>query len=427
MLDIKFIRQNPEPVRESCRRKRIDVDIDQVLAVDVACRESKTAFDNLKAEQNRRSKELGKVAASERGAALEGLKQLSEDVKAAEGKMAAADADLRRLLLLVPNVLDPAVPSGRDDSENVELKRVGVPREFAFKPRDHVDLGLGLDILDIERATRIAGSRTYFLRNEGVLLEMAVLRFAIERMMDKGFTPMTVPHMVRSEAMEGTAYLPGGEEQAYRTQQDDLWLIGTSEVPVTAYRMGEILDLAELPLKMTGISPCYRREAGTYGKDTRGLYRIHQFQKVEQVVICRNDEAESRQWHEAILNNAEELLQALELPYRVVDVCDGDLGRPQVRKFDIETWMPSRNGYGETHSASRFHDYQARRLELRYRDEAGKVRYCHTLNNTVVASPRILIPLLENHQQEDGSVVIPEALRTYMGGRERLVPRSRPA
>ncbi|MSR74389.1 MAG: serine--tRNA ligase [Planctomycetes bacterium] len=423
MLDIKFIRQNPEQVREACRRKRIHVDLDKVLALDAVCRESKTSFDSLKGEQNRRSKELGKVAPTERAAALDGLKQLSQDVKQAEAQLSEAEASLRTLLLLVPNVLDPLVPEGRDDSENKELKRVGSPREFGFKPRDHVELGVGLDILDIERATRIAGSRTYYLKNEGVLLEMAVLRFALERMMDKGFTPMSVPHLVRSEAMEGTAYLPGGEEQAYRTQGDDMWLIGTSEVPVTAYRMGEILNHAELPLKMAGISPCYRREAGTYGKDTRGLYRIHQFQKVEQVIVCRADEGESKRWHEVILANAEELLQAMELPYRVVDVCDGDLGRPQVRKFDIETWMPSRNGYGETHSASRFHEYQARRLELRYRDEEGKVRYCHTLNNTVIASPRILIPLLENHQQEDGSVVIPLALRPFMGGRERITPR----
>jgi seryl-tRNA synthetase len=234
---------------------------------------------------------------------------------------------------------------------------------------------------------------------------------------------MIVPHLVRTEAMEGTAYLPGGEEQAYRTLKDDSWLIGTSEVPVTAYRSGEILEASELPLLMAGMSPCYRREAGTYGKDTRGLYRIHQFQKVEQVVVCAADEAESRSWHARILQNAEEILQLLEQPYRVVNVCDGDLGRPQVQKYDIETWMPSRKGYGETHSASRFHDYQARRLNLRYRDADGKVRFCHTLNNTVVASPRILIPILENGQEEDGSVTIPTALRPYMNGISVLRPR----
>jgi seryl-tRNA synthetase len=423
MLDIRFIRDNTELVGEAIKRKRIAVDLNAVLAADLECRELKTAFEQRKAEQNRGSKELGKLDAAARGKALESLKALSEEVRALEQRLVECEARLRTLLLLVPNVLDPAVPEGRDDSENLELRRCGTPRQFEFTPKDHVDLGVSLNILDIERATRIAGSRTYFLKNEGALLELAVLRFALDHMMSKGFSPMLVPHLVRTEAMEGTAYLPGGEEQAYRTQRDDSWLIGTSEVPVTAYRMGEILSYEELPLKMAGLSPCYRREAGTYGKDTRGLYRIHQFQKVEQVVICRADVEESMRWHEAILKNAEELLQALELPYRVVDVCDGDLGRPQVRKFDIETWMPSRNGYGETHSASRFHDYQARRLDIRYRDEQGKVRICHTLNNTVVASPRILIPLLENHQQADGSVVIPAVLRPYMGGQDAIKPR----
>lgn len=425
MLDIRFIRENAELVREAIRRKRIGVDLDAVLAADGECRELKMSFETRKAEQNRGSKELGRLDPAARAKALEGLKALSEEVRALENRLVEAEARLRTLLLLVPNVLDPAVPEGRDDSENRELRKWGTPRQFDFAAKDHVDLGTSLDILDIERATRIAGSRTYFLKNEGALLELAVLRFAIDHMMGKGFSPMLVPHLVRTEAMEGTAYLPGGEEQAYRTQKDDSWLIGTSEVPVTAYRMGEILGFEELPLKMAGLSPCYRREAGTYGKDTRGLYRIHQFQKVEQVVVCRADVEESIRWHEVILKNAEELLQAFELPYRVVDVCDGDLGRPQVRKFDIETWMPSRNGYGETHSASRFHEYQARRLDLRYRDENGKVRICHTLNNTVVASPRILIPLLENHQQADGSVVIPEVLRPYMGGRSVLQPKVR--
>jgi seryl-tRNA synthetase len=234
-------------------------------------------------------------------------------------------------------------------------------------------------------------------------------------MMAAGFTPMLVPHLVRDEAMTGTAYLPGGEEQAYKTDRDGAWLIGTSEVPLTAWRMGEILDESELPLKLAGLSHCYRREAGAAGRDTRGLYRIHQFQKVEQVIVCKNDEALSRKFHDEILGHSEAVLSKLELPYRVVNVCGGDLGRPQVQKFDIETWMPSRKGYGETHSASRFHDFQARRLNLRYRDGAGKVHFCHTLNNTVIASPRILIPILENYQQADGSVVVPKALRPYVG------------
>jgi seryl-tRNA synthetase len=424
MLDLRFIREHPGLVRDACRRKRIEVDLDRLLELDRRARELRAAFEARKAEQNRGSKALGRLEPAARAAAQEKLRALAEEVRGLEAELRPVEAELRALHLQVPNIPDPAVPEGRDETENRELRRWGAPRQFSFPPKDHVDLALRLGIADFERASRLAGSRTYFLRNEGVLLELAVLRFALDHIMSKGFSPMIVPHLVRTEAMEGTAYLPGGEEQAYRTAKDDSWLIGTSEVPVTAYRMGEILEAAELPLLMAGISPCYRREAGTYGRDTRGLYRIHQFQKVEQVVVCAADEAESGAWHERILANAEEILQALGQPYRVVDVCDGDLGRPQVRKFDLETWMPSRNGYGETHSASRFQEYQARRLNLRYRDAEGRLRYCHTLNNTVIASPRILIPILENGQEEDGSVVVPPALRPYMNGIAVLRPRA---
>ncbi|MCZ6794944.1 MAG: serine--tRNA ligase [Planctomycetota bacterium] len=254
-------------------------------------------------------------------------------------------------------------------------------------------------------------------------MELAVLQFAVNFLVEKGFSPMIVPTLVRRDPLVGTAYFPGGEEQSYACERDSLYLIGTSEVPVTAYHGGEILDASELPKLYCGYSTCYRREAGAAGKDTRGLYRIHQFNKVEQVVVCRGDEEESRRFHQFILENAEAIVQALELPYRVVNVCGGDLGLPQVQKFDIETWMPSRASYGETHSASRFYDFQARRLGLRYRDEGGKVRFCHTLNNTAIASPRILIALLEVHQQADGSVAIPEALRPYLGGRTHIRKR----
>jgi seryl-tRNA synthetase len=253
-----------------------------------------------------------------------------------------------------------------------------------------------------------------------VLLELAVLRFTLDHMMRRGFVPMLVPHLVKDEAMIGTAYFPGGEEQAYRIEKDAVNLIGTAEVPLTAYHYDEILSEAELPKRYVGMSACYRREAGTYGRDTRGLYRIHQFHKVEQVIICVADEQVSIAEHEDIVRHAEEVLQALQLPYRVVTVCGGDLGAGQVKKYDIETWMPSRNAYGETHSASRFYDFQARRLKLRYRDRQGRVHYAHTLNNTVIASPRILIPIVEIYQQEDGSVIVPEVLRSYMGGVERI-------
>ena len=296
---------------------------------------------------------------------------------------------------------------------------------FDFETKDHLDLAVMHDMLDVERAGRIAGSRTYFLKNAGAMLEVSILRMALDHMVKKGYSPMLVPNLVRYEAMAGTAYFPGGEDQSYVTERDELYLIGTAEVPITAYHGGEILDLDALPKKMCGWSNCYRREAGAAGRDTRGLYRIHQFQKIEQVIVCRADEELSKQHHEEILKNSEEILQMLELPYRVVNVCGGDLGRGQVQKFDIETWMPSRESYSETHSASRFHDFQSRRLDLRYRDEDGKVRFCHTLNNTVVASPRILIPLLEIHQRADGGIDIPAALQPYFGAAAISPPPSK--
>ncbi|MBN1418109.1 MAG: serine--tRNA ligase, partial [Planctomycetes bacterium] len=307
-----------------------------------------------------------------------------------------------------------------DDSENVEVRRWGEIPRLDFDWKDHIRLGEMHEWMDFARASRIAGSRTYFLKGDAALLELAVLRFALDRILAKGFVPFIVPDLVKREALFGTGYFPGGEEQAYACERDGVYLAGTAEVPVTSYHMGEILAEGDLPKRYAGISTCFRREAGTYGKDTKGLYRIHQFQKVEQVVICRDDVEESKRFHEEILWNAEEIVQALELPYRVVNVCGGDLGLGQVQKFDIEVWMPSRKAYGETHSASRFHDFQARRLSLRYRDGQGKIHFCHTLNNTVLASPRILIPLLENHQQPDGSIRIPEALAPYMGGRRSI-------
>jgi seryl-tRNA synthetase len=297
---------------------------------------------------------------------------------------------------------------------------VGTPREPDFDPKDHVQLGAELGIIDIERGVRLAGTRNYVLRGDAALLHHAVLRLAFDMMVEKGFCPMNVPVLVREDVMYGTGYFPVGRDQAYLCERDGLSLVGTAEVPLTAYRGDEILDEAELPLKSVAMSTCFRREAGAAGKDTYGLFRIHLFDKVEQVIVCRSDEEASKEHHAEILQNAEEVMQALELPYRVVNVCTGDLGQGQVQKFDIETWMPSRNSYGETHSASRFHEFQARRLKLRYRDSRRKVRYCHTLNNTVIASPRILIPLLELNQNPDGSVTIPKALRKYMGGRERV-------
>ncbi|HGY91083.1 MAG TPA: serine--tRNA ligase [Planctomycetes bacterium] len=424
MLDLKFIRQHPDVIKDGARKKHIPCDVDRILELDRRIRAIKTEAEAKKAEQKRRSKEIPGLDGEEKARALQDLKRLGDEQKAMDAEIRVLDEELQKLLFEVPNPPAPEVPEGKDDAENVELRRHGEPVQFPFEAKDHLELGRMHDLFDFERAARIAGSRTYFLKNAGALLELGVLRLALDHMVSKGFTPMLVPHLVRYEAMAGTAYFPGGEEQAYCTEKDELYLIGTAEVPLTSYRRGEILDAAELPLRMVGWSNCYRREAGAAGRDTRGLYRIHQFQKIEQVIVCENDEAKSVEFHDQILRNSEEVLQMLELPYRVVDVCGGDLGRGQIRKFDIETWMPSRNSYSETHSASRFHDFQARRLNLRYRDADGKVHICHTLNNTVIASPRVLIPLLENHQQADGSIRIPKALRPYMGGKEVLEPRA---
>jgi seryl-tRNA synthetase len=423
MLDIRVIRERADALRDGARKKRIAFDLDRLLAVDDRRRALIRQVEDGKAEQRRRGKAVGALPPDKKQAELAELGRLKDTIAAGEAELQTTLGEFDALMLRVPNIPSPEVPEGKDESENVELRRVGAVPDKGFPLLDHVELGKRLQLIDFERGVKISGTRFYFLRGAGALLHRAVLSFALDHMVKKGFEPMEVPVLVRDPAMVGTAYFPGGEEQAYRLERDQLNLVGTAEVPLTSFRSGEILPESELPLRLVAQSHCFRREAGAAGKDTRGLYRIHQFQKVEQVVVLPADEEASRAEHQAILRNAEEVLAALELPYRVVNVCGGDLGQPQVQKFDIETWMPSRKGYGETHSASRFHDFQARRLELRYRDAKGEIRFCHTLNNTVVASPRILIPILELYQQRDGSVVVPKALRPWMGGLEVIEPR----
>jgi seryl-tRNA synthetase len=351
-------------------------------------------------------------------------------VKDAEERFKSAEATVNTLLLQVPQPPDADVPPGKDASENVTLYRWGQPRKFEFEPRSHMELGKSLDILDFEAGVRLAGSRSYFLKSAAAEMHQAVLRLAIDLMTrEKGFTLLTVPVLVREQALIGTGFFPAGRESVYDVDPgpEEKFLTGTGEVGLTAYHMDEVLDEKELPKKYTTVSTCFRREAGTYGKDTAGLYRVHQFDKCEQVVICRNDVEESKRWHMEMLGYSEEVLKRLSLPYRVIQCCTGDIGVKNASQMDIETWMPSRmhaedpdSGYGETHSASRLYEFQARRLNLRYKAADGKLRFCHTLNNTVVASPRILIPILENYQNADGSVTVPEALRGYLNGRERI-------
>ncbi len=422
MIDIKLIRENPDRYIQAAERKNFSVDIHELLEIDAKLLDAERELQEVRTQQNKAGKELAQLEGDQTKQAIEQMGKL----KARAKEVADAAADLqprfRELMYLVPQPPDEGVPVGKDDTENVEIRTEGEVRQFDFEPRDHVELGESLDIIDIPRGVKLAGSRNYSLKGAGAQLHYAILRLAVDQMVAKGYTLLNIPVLVNEDVMYGTGYFPVGRDEAYLCERDNQALVGTAEVSVTAYHMDEILDESELPRKYVAMSTCFRREAGAAGKDTRGLYRIHYFDKVEQVIVCRNDQELSRAYHEEILRNAEDVLKALELPYRVVNVCTGDLGMGQAQKYDLETWMPSRESFSETHSASRFYEFQARRLNLRYRDEDSKVHFCHTLNNTVIASPRILIPILENHQNADGSVTIPKALRPYMQGVERIEP-----
>ncbi len=422
MIDIKEIRENPDKFKVACKAKGFVVEIDRLLELDSRLREAKARLQEITTEKNALGKSIPKLTGEEKKLALDKLTQLKKnEANIRDTFKIDDDIELHRLMLQVPQPPDDDVPQGKDDTENVEISRWGEIRKFDFEPKDHIQLGLALDIIDIERAVRLAGTRNYFLKGTGALLHWAILRFAMDFMIKKGYVPFSVPMLMKKEAMEGTGYYPGSEEQTYRMERDELNLAGTAEVPLTAYFTGEIVPQEKLPQKFAGLSTCYRREAGAAGKDTYGLYRIHQFDKVEQVVICENDPAESKKYHEEICANAEAVMQAMEIPYRVAKVCTGDLGRGQAKKYDIEAWMPSRNSFGETHSASKFYDFQARRLNLRYKDgKTKKNLFCHTLNNTVIASPRILIPILELNQNADGSVNVPKVLQPYMNDLKKI-------
>lgn len=440
MIDINAIRQDPERFKKAAELKRVRCDVDALLELDGRRRSLQAQLDQLKHEQNETSGQIAHYKNPKskwyqeqmaKGRTPDDLKaegehlvqrvaEIKASMKSLEGEYREVSEKFDAAILTMPQPPAPEVPVGKDDTENVEIKRVGEVPKFDFEPLDHVKLMTNLDLLDVDRGVKLAGTRNYVLKGDGALLHQAVLRLAIDMMVERGFTFMTVPVLVRDAMMVGTGYFPGGEEQAYRCERDQMSLVGTAEVPLTAYYSDEILTEDDLPKKFVALSTCFRREAGAAGKDTYGLYRIHLFDKVEQVIVCKNNEATSIAFHQEILKNSEDLLTKLELPYRVVNVCTGDLGQGQVQKFDIETWMPSRKAYGETHSASRFYEYQARRLKLRYKDKDRATKYCHTLNNTVIASPRILIPIVEIHQTREGGIRIPKALRPYLGGREMI-------
>lgn len=426
MLDLAFIRSNPDAVKEAARLKNTTIDVDYLLEVDRKVTTLQRQVEEMRAQQHKLSRSMQQAGKDKvaRDAIIAEGKQLAEQIKQMEPELNALIEERLQLLYLVPNIPDPGTPIGKNEDDNVPIKHWGELPTFDFELRDHYAIMQALDMVDIERGVKIAGARSYILKNDAARLELALMHFALDRMVQKGFTPLIVPAMAREFCFIGNGQFPKGRDQVYAVENDDTFLVGTGEVSITGMYKDEILKAEDLPMRFVAYCPCFRREAGTYGKDTRGVFRIHQFSKVEQYIIARADHEESVLWHEALLQNSEELVQALELPYRVVQVCTGDMGDGKVGMYDLECWLPSENRYRETHSCSYLHDWQGRRVNMRYRDEDGKVKFVYTLNNTAIASPRIMLPLLETHQQANGSVRIPVALQPYMGGQEYMQPRS---
>ncbi|PIR57996.1 MAG: serine--tRNA ligase [Parcubacteria group bacterium CG10_big_fil_rev_8_21_14_0_10_38_31] len=415
MLDIKFIRENPDLVKEAARKKRIDFSVDELIKVDDKRRELISVVETARAKQNEVSDKIARLAGEEREKVIAEMKELKESLQKDEEKLKKVESEWWTLMLQVPNIPDISVPEGDSDENNQEIRKWGEIPKFEFDLKSQVELLDSLKLADFVRGAKVSGSRSYFLKNDAVLLTMALWHFAIDLLKKSGFEDVFfAPSLAREESFIGTGWLPQGKDEVYQTQ-DDLLLTGTSEVSMMAYHKDEVLDISELPKTYVALSPCYRREAGSYGKDTKGLVRVHEFYKLEQIVLCEANHEESVSWHEEILRNSEKIMQDLGIPYRVVVNCGGDLGLGQVKKYDIEAWIPSEGKYRETHSASYFHDFQTRRLNIRYRDKDGKIRFAHSLNNTAIATPRLLVPLLENYQQADGSVLIPEVLRQYIG------------
>jgi len=417
MLDINYIRNNKDLVRKAANDKQLDSSIvDQVLNTDKKRRQLIKEVETIRQQVNQNANKIKKqvqqggkpkVADIERG------KEFKTQLKEIEPKLKEVEKIFNDLMLQVPNIPAADVPIGTDESGNEVARQVGDKPKFDFEPKPHQELMYDLDLLDTKRAVKIGGFRSYFLKNEAVLLEQALLQYSLQAMIDHGFTPMTVPALVRKEALIGTGFFPWGEEDHYTTQ-DDSHLAGTSEVALTAYLQGETLTEKDLPIKMVGISPCFRREVGSHGKDTSGIIRVHQFNKVEQVIYTVADEEITREWHEKITQFSEKILQDLELPYQVLTMCTGDMGAGQRKKYDIETWFPAQEKYRETHSSSYFLDFQARRLNIRYQDKNGELKHVYTMNNTVAASPRLLAAIIENYQQADGSIKIPKVLQKYL-------------
>jgi seryl-tRNA synthetase len=415
MLALDFVKANRETVERAIRDKGVELDLGALLALDAEVRSAKTEIDRLRAERNAVSAKFKDASPEEKAELGLQAKEAGARASALEGELADKEAALNALMLKLPGIPYEGAPVGPNESFNVVIKTVGEPPKFDFEPLDHVALIERNDWGDLSRVTQVSGSRTYCLKGALALLETKLMGWALETIARSGFTPITVPAIARSQAFLNQGQFPGHREETYELPNDDLWLAGTAEVVLTSLHAGEIIENDRLPILYAGFSPCFRREAGSAGKDVRGLLRVHQFVKVEQYVICEADDARSAEWHARLLGLAEELLQAVEIPYQVIETSTGDMGLGKYRMNDIESWVPSLGKYRETHSCSTLHDWQARRANIRYRGADGKVRFAHTLNNTALASPRILVPLLENHQTADGRVKLPPVLQELMG------------
>jgi seryl-tRNA synthetase len=412
MIDIAILRERPQDLATSLARRGVTIDIDALVGLDQERRSTRTEAEVIRSKQNQIGKSIPGLAGSEKQSAITEAGELATRYKALLATADELDERFNALWMTIPNMTDPSAAEGLEESDAIEVKRVGEAPEFAFTPADHVDLGVALDIIDIERAVKISGSRFALKKGKLALLEMALMRWAVENVSDHGFTPVIPPVLVREHALYGTGFFPGDREQVYSVGEDDLYLVGTSEVPLAAMHGDEIFEAGELPLRYVGMSTCFRVEAGTYGKDTRGMFRVHQFDKAEMFSFVHPDT--SRDEHDFLLEREEEIVRALEIPYRVVNVAAGDLGASAAKKYDIEAWFPGQGRYREVTSTSNTTDFQARRLKIRFKDDEGKNQLVHTLNGTVV-TPRHLIALMENHQQADGSIRIPEVLVPYTG------------
>jgi seryl-tRNA synthetase len=415
MIDIKFLRENPDAVRSSQKGRGENVElVDQILAIDEVKRAAIAEFEALRQEQNTLSKSVGAAKGDEKTALLANAKELADKVKAADSKRGEVEEQAKQLVMQLSNLLDTDAPIGGEE-DFVTIEHVGTPRDFTkdgFEPKDHVELGKLLGAIDTERGAKVAGSRSYYLTGAGAMLEFALVNYAISSALKNGFTPVIPPVLVNPSAMEGTGFLGQAAENVYRIEKDDVYLVGTSEVPLAAMHMDEILPADKLPMRYAGYSSCFRREAGTYGKDTRGIIRVHQFDKVEMFSFCKPEDAKEE--HKRLLQWEKDFLNAMEIPYRVIDVASGDLGSSATRKFDIEAWIPTQGAYREVTSTSNCTEYQARRLNIRYKDADG-TKAIATLNGTLVAIPRMIVAILENHQNADGTVNVPAALQPFLG------------